>query len=165
MASRCTLCHRLCLKTKLNPQPWQNRFTFYIFTRFKYLGVHSPYNPDLILPPKTFGFFSKLKERLAGRVHQSPGPLKNRTSFQCSTLYEATCFGVPICSAFVAQAASNLCGQWRDVLWRLVEVWWLYVHWFPFYNTCDRTFGLAFVSRRKQVRIRFGSLLSSNVAV
>ena len=95
---------------KMDPQPGQ--ISFNIFTRDSNLGVHSPYSSDFILPPVPFAFFVQI-EGVAGsaEVYQGPGSLKSRTSFQRST-----CFGVLIRCLGVAEAARNLCGQWRDIL-------------------------------------------------
>ena len=65
----------------------------------------------------------------------------------------ATVYQYFLCSftSGVAEVARNLCGQWRDVLGRLVEVWWTYVHWFLFNIICGRTLGLAVVWRFRRL--------------
>ena len=131
----CTLCQ--WLPEKMDPQPGQIWLHFHWVQT---LGDHSPYNPNLILSPVIFG----LKERLAGWKFTRVQDLSKAIPHFRVQRY--TCFCVPICSSDVAEVARNLCGQWKDVLWRLAEVWWRYVHWFPFYITCDRTFGLALIS-------------------
>ena len=109
---------------------------FYFFTRFK---LDPPYNADLISRPVTLILF--LKEQLAGRKFTRNRDLSKAVCHFRAQRY--TCFGVPICSSEVAEAARNVCGQWRNALWMFAEVWWRYVHWFPLYITCDRTHGLA----------------------
>ena len=124
----------------MDPQPWQIRF--YNFIRFKIGGAFT-LQSRLNVVPCDFWLFPKLKERLAGRkftrVQDLSKAVRHFRALRC------TCFSIPICSSDVAEAAITLCDHWRGVLWRLVEVWWKYVHRFPFYITCDRTFGLALV--------------------
>ena len=110
------------------------------------LVVHPPYNPDLIFPPVTFGFFSELKERLAGRKFTRVQDLSKAVRHFRDQRY--TSFGVPVCSSDVAEAARNVCDQWRDVRTlkayiSLLEVCSL-VSVLP-HLTLPKTFGLALV--------------------
>ena len=129
LTSCCTLCHRLSWRKKRIHS--QDKIDF------------TPYNPDIILPPVPFAFFSKLKERLAEwKFTRVQDPSKAVRHFRGQRY---SCFGVPICCSDVAEEAGHVCGQWRGLLWRLVEVWWSYVHWFPFDITCACTVLLALV--------------------
>ena len=144
----CTIIyHQLCQKQWIKGQ---DNF-YFTFSFDSNLGVHSLYNPNLILSPVTFFSSSKLKERLAVRKFTRVQDLSLVSkAVRYFRAQRSTCFSVPICSSDVAEVARNVCGQWRDVLWTLVEVWWRCVHWFPFYISCDRTFGLALVRWREQ---------------
>ena len=82
---------------KMDPQA-KFEFTFSLDSN---LRVHPPYNPDLILPPVTFGF-SKLIEQLAGRKFTELQDLSKMVRH----------FRVER----VARTARNLCGQLRDVV-------------------------------------------------
>ena len=90
-------------------------------------------------------WFCKLKERLAGWNFARVQDLSKAVHHFRAQHY--TCFCVSVCSSDVTEVARNLCGKWRDVLQGLIEVWWGYVHWFPFCITCDRTFRLTRVKK------------------
>ena len=138
MTSCCTLCHRLCLKKGIRSQ---DKFDFTsVFIRIKLGGASTP-QYRLNFAPCDF-FLSKLKERLAGRKFTRVQDLsKNVRHFRAQRY---TCFAVPICSSYVC-FQKFVWPMERDAIWRLVQVWWKYVHWFQFYITCDWAFGLALV--------------------
>ena len=115
MTSCCTLCHRLCLKK------WiciQEKFDFTFSLDSNLGGKSPPYNLNLILPIVTFGslFFSKLKEWLVGLKFTSVRDFSKAIRYFRAQGY--ICFGVPVCSSDVAEAAITVCKGCR----RLVEV-------------------------------------------
>ena len=120
----------------------QDKFDF-AFCLDSNLGVPWPYNTDLILARVTFVVFFNWRSSWYGR--SLPWSMTSQKPYVNSELNALPASVYTLCSSDVAEAAINVCGQLRDVLWRHVEVWWRYGHWFPCDVTCDRTFGLALV--------------------
>ena len=102
-----------------------------------------PYSPDLA--PCDFLF---LTWRSGWQDGSYPGPLKSR-HFRAQRYIPASEY-------------QNAIQMWLRRLkycvtsggmYSLVGVWWRCIHWFPFYITCDRTFGLALVDNTQLQRL------------
>ena len=87
-------------------------------------GCVDPTIPTYCCPLGLLAFFLNWRS-VAGRKFTRVQDLSKAVRHFRAQRY--ACFGVQICSSDVAEAARNVCCQWRDALWRGVEVWWRYV--------------------------------------
>ena len=126
------------------PQPGQNRF--YIFTRFRLDGAFTLRSRVNFAHCDFWLFFLDWRSRW--HDGNLPG---SGTSQKPKVISELN--AIPALQVWLRQLEMCVASELRDVLWRIAKVWWRYVHWFPFYMTGDRTFGLALVRQTRRQRI------------
>ena len=128
------------LPEKIDPQPGQNRF--YIFARFRLDGAFTLRSRVNFAHCDFWLFFLDWRSRW--HDGNLPG---SGTSQKPKVISELN--AIPALQVWLRQLEMCVASELRDVLWRIAKVWWRYVHWFPFYMTGDRTFGLALVRQTR----------------